>query len=1283
MAVVAPLAVGAAPSWASPGIGISDGEPQTYIVQLADRPIAVYDGEIRGLAATRPAAGEKVDVTSSAAQAYSDHLASERARTLSDLGVSQDDVVAEYDVAFNGFAVSLTPAQAALLLRADGVANVWEDELHEADTIDTPRYLGMDGEDGVWNQVFEGHENAGAGIVVGVIDSGIWPENPSFAPLPGDPAPPAGWTGECEAPADGSEPVECTSKLIGARYYGAEYGNTVNPWEFVSARDYNGHGTHTAGTAAGNFGVEAVIGGNEIGTLSGMAPAAQIAAYKGLWATPAGSASGTTAGLVAAINDAVADGVDVINYSISGSRTSIVGAVDIAFLAAADAGIFIATSAGNAGDTVGESSVAHNSPWTTTVAASTHDRNVGKTVRVGDDLPGVVERWGGIDRYETAAIIASAFGEVDTVYLATGTGYADALTGSAPAAQGFAPQDNHEGLAAPVLLTRQDLLPRATRAALAELSPTTIVLLGDHDSISTEIEQELAQVYDVERVSGANRYETAAELARLFPPGLDKVYVATGTDPRPGVDAFADALSVSALAGHEGVPVLLTRPDLVPGVVADVLDELDPDEIIVLGSNATINDETFAALGGTSRIEGPDRWATSAAVAAHFEPGDITFVASGFNFPDALAGSSLAGSLGVPVLLTQTNNLVSAARAELVRLDPDVGVLLGGTPTLTQRVEDQLNALFQADSDFEEFDGVGVGEAVGPAPLVNSVDIPAAGATPEEAELCYPGSLDPEGAAGNIVICTRGVIARVDKSLAVAQAGGIGMIQTNVSDTESLNADFHAVPSIHVDATSGAAIKAYEAGSAAPTAYISAQATEPVEAPEMAGFSSYGPALAGDGDLLKPDITAPGVDVIAAVAPPGNQDEDFFGYSGTSMSAPHIAGLAALMMQENPDWSPIAVKSALMSTASPLTNEGGPIQRWGADATALDYGAGEVRPAAAYSPGLVYESDVDDWIDYICAIGQVSGPLCEGVVLDPSDLNYPSIAIGALSGSQTVTRTVTSYADTEVTFTAEVEAPAGVTTTVEPASITLAPGASASYEVTFEVNDDAVAEEYTFGSLTWTGGGYSVRSPIAVQPSLLAAPDEVSGTGSDGATTVTVTPGYTGELVSTVSGLGAGTIEEVDIFVYDEFLDDGWLPIEVPAGTAHLRLEIFDADYDGIDLDLYLVSPGNQIIASSAVAGSDEMVEVSAPEPGLYHLAIDWWDGTAGDEMVADVHQFVIPESDAGNLTVTPNPAPVVLGVPAELTFTWTGLDADSRYLGVVGYSSSGNPLGSTLVSIN
>ena len=188
----------------------------------------------------------------------------------------------------------------------------------------------------------------------------------------------------------------------------------------------------------------------------------------------------------------------------------------------------------------------------------------------------------------------------------------------------------------------------------------------------------------------------------------------------------------------------------------------------------------------------------------------------------------------------------------------------------------------------------------------------------------------PGKVAGKIVICDRGINARIDKSQAVSEAGGVGMVLANASDAQSLNADFHIIPTSHVGAADGSAIKAYATTPGRPRRRPSRRVTPPrCGGRRWRASPSFGPALAGGGDLLKPDITAPGVDVVAAVAPPGNSGNNFDAYSGTSMAAPHITGIAALILQAHPGWSPMWVKSALMTTASPLDNKGLPIQRGG------------------------------------------------------------------------------------------------------------------------------------------------------------------------------------------------------------------------------------------------------------------------------------------------------------------------------------------------------------------
>src|SRR5262245_4878904 len=196
------------------------------------------------------------------------------------------------------------------------------------------------------------------------------------------------------------------------------------------------------------------------------------------------------------------------------------------------------------------------------------------------------------------------------------------------------------------------------------------------------------------------------------------------------------------------------------------------------------------------------------------------------------------------------------------------------------------------------------------------------------------------------------------------------MILYNASDAQEFDADFHFVPTAHINNTDGLAIKSYIHSTPNPTASLS-DTTVPtrVEAPVVAGFSSAGPSLFSGGDLGKPDILAPGVDMVAAVSPRNHAGNLWDSESGTSQASPHIAGVAALLRSKHPDWSPMEVKSALMTTANPLDNDGNPIQRAGVNATPFDMGSGEINPAPAFDPGLVYDSNVVDWLQYSCGVG--------------------------------------------------------------------------------------------------------------------------------------------------------------------------------------------------------------------------------------------------------------------------------------------------------------------------
>lgn len=191
-AAVAPAAAAPASAAASAAAAPSKGtgveanrrtfDAGTYLVQLAAEPLARYAGGVRGLAATKPAAGERLDAHDADARAYRRHLADERDSVLRDVpGVRR---IYDYDVAFNGFAARLTGAQASELAAHSGVARVWKNEVYRPQTVESPKFLGLDGADGVWKERFGGAEHAGEGVVVGVVDSGFWPQSKSFAPLP-------------------------------------------------------------------------------------------------------------------------------------------------------------------------------------------------------------------------------------------------------------------------------------------------------------------------------------------------------------------------------------------------------------------------------------------------------------------------------------------------------------------------------------------------------------------------------------------------------------------------------------------------------------------------------------------------------------------------------------------------------------------------------------------------------------------------------------------------------------------------------------------------------------------------------------------------------------------------------------------------------------------------------------------------------------------------------------------------------------------------------------------
>jgi hypothetical protein len=973
-------------SFAGDGAAVSKSNSSSiYIVRMSDAPVVAYDGKVKGYSATRVAKGQKLDAEDPQVEKYFGYLSSRHDNALQKVGAARK--IYSYGYVFNGFAAELTDAQVAKLKAMSDVVTVWKDEELTLDTNRTPAFLGLSASGGLWDQL-GGQGLAGENIVIGMVDSGFWPENPSFSDRDA-----AGklvyqniphWNGKCH-PAEAFTAEDCNQKVIGARYYNTGFGGPAAvkaryPNDFNSPRDGSGHGSHTSSTAGGNSGVRASVDGIALGTISGMAPRARLSIYKTCYGDGSTSACASSDS-VAAIDQAVADGVDVINYSVSGSLTSNVDPVEVAFLFAADAGVFVANSAGNSGPTA--STVAHNSPWIMTVAAGTHDRFYTASVTRGD---GVV----------------------------------------------------HQG------------------SSLGAGTPMLPVILA--------------------------------------------------TD-----------------AGLPGFPI---------------------DQIQQCWSNNT--------GGGLVPPTGPE----------------------------------------------------------------------------------------------------------GPR-------------------------LDPAKVAGKIVVCDRGVSARTDKSLAVRNAGGLGMILTNVTPG-TVDADLHLVPTVHVQNTERAAIYGYVSGTANPTAQLSAGVITAgvVVAPDVASFSSRGPALAAGGDMLKPDIMAPGVAILAAVSPasltaPG-RNFDF--YQGTSMSSPHIAGIGALMKQRHPDWSPAMIKSALMTTASQLRNNGTPIA-----GGPFAIGSGHVDPNKAVDPGLVYDAGFNDWLGFLCGSGQATG--CGALTIDPSNLNYPSIAIGSLVGAQVVTRKVTNVGGASATYTASVVAPAGVMVSVSPTSFTIAPGATQTYTVTF-TRTTAALNAYAVGSISWADGSHVVRSPFAVRPVILAAPAEVTSTGS--AINYPVSFGYTGAFGTQARGLVAATTTAgtVSDDPGDDFGGIGApgttsFPVVVPTGTTLFRVALFDGESDGADdLDIY-VYRGTTLIGSSGGTTSAEKVTLVNPTAGPLTVVVHGYQ-TDGPDSNFTLFTWNVGTTAAGNMEVAA-PATATTGATAQIGLTFSGLAAHTRYLGAVAYHDTVTFLSTspTIVSVN
>uniref|UniRef100_A0A7N0TXR3 Subtilisin-like protease n=1 Tax=Kalanchoe fedtschenkoi TaxID=63787 RepID=A0A7N0TXR3_KALFE len=384
--------------------------------------------------------------------------------------------------------------------------------------------------------------------------------------------------------------------------------------------------------------------------------------------------------------------------------------------------------------------------------------------------------------------------------------------------------------------------------------------------------------------------------------------------------------------------------------------------------------------------------------------------------------------------------------------------------------------------------------------LIESGSAKLANATLTAAKLCQPGTLDGKKIKGKILLCTRGITARVDKGYQALRAGAVGLILANDKSTgNEIIADPHVLPASHISYTDGLAVFAYVNSTKYPIALLSPVKTlfDTKPAPFMASFSSQGPNNITP-EILKPDITAPGVSVIAAftqVVGPSGQDWDtrrvqYTSQSGTSMSCPHVAGIVGLLKTLHPHWSPAAIKSAIMTSARTRDNVMEPILNSShVKATPFSYGAGHVRPNRAMDPGLVYDLTPSDYLNFLCALGYnetlikafSDAPYTCPKHASLASFNYPAITVPSLNKSVTITRRLKNVGEPG-TYTARVKAPAGISVSVVPKRLVFEKvGEEKTFYVLLKAKGKQISVNYVFGELIWSDGKHYVRSPIVVK----------------------------------------------------------------------------------------------------------------------------------------------------------------------------------------------------------
>lgn len=540
-----------------------------------------------------------------------------------------------------------------------------------------------------------------------------------------------------------------------------------------------------------------------------------------------------------------------------------------------------------------------------------------------------------------------------------------------------------------------------------------------------------------------------------------------------------------------------------------------------------------------------------------------------------------------------------------------------------------------------------------------------AGDAPYNNPLCYP--FPANTFTGEIVICDRGTLGRAEKGQNVLNGGGGGMVLVNDSaNGNSLVADAHVLPAVHISYANGVTLKNWLASGSSHMAAISGTTKDMSDSngDVMAGFSSRGPD-ASVPNIVKPDVAAPGVDVFAAfINDPSTVAPDYGILSGTSMAAPHDAGAAVLVRSLHPDWTPAEVQSALMTTSiqSGVRKEDGTTA-----ATPFDRGAGRIDVSRAVRAGLVLDETKANYL--------AANPADGG---DPATLNIASMGNSACLRCTWV-RVLKSTLATPSTWNASFTPVSGVSLTITPASFTIPAHGQQTITITASATTPIVdATVFSALKLVESADRAPAASfPIAVNTVASVLPDRVdiqtrptSGAKAvDGLLHVNPISALTsrkyGLVKATLSNVALPGDPDTDASLYNDLTTAGGVSIKtitVPAGSKRLVAELTAST--ALDVDLYIYRDGanggtldgvpsaNELLCASATADALEYCSLTEPAAGAYLILVHNFEGSAAATDQITLATAIVPATNAGNMTVT-GPASVAAATPFSVSVGW------------------------------